>query len=109
MNFISKNAVEISPEVLTNSWLYASLDMPGKKRGNRECKPYERLESSPANPFLLFGELRDRCATHAIVYVSAFFLAPLAEEPRGLAEEGRVGPTEVVGLCRTMAEGTVCI
>jgi hypothetical protein len=31
MNFISKNAVEISPEVLINSWLYASLDMPGKK------------------------------------------------------------------------------
>lgn len=46
MNFILKNAVEISPEVLTNSWLYASLDMPGKKRGNRECKPYERLESA---------------------------------------------------------------
>lgn len=59
--------------------------------------------------FLLFGEFRDPCATHAIVYVSAFFLAPPAEEPRGLAEEGRVGPTEVVGLCRTTAEGTVRI
>jgi hypothetical protein len=67
------------------------------------------VEISPANPFLLFGELRDWHATHAIVCVSAFFLAPPAEEPRELAEEGRVGPTEVMELCRTTAEGKVCI
>jgi hypothetical protein len=31
MNFISKNAVEISPEVLTNSWLSVPLDIPNER------------------------------------------------------------------------------
>ena len=74
------------------------------------------LVASPADgdiarktPFFTVWELGDQRAAHAIVCVSSFFSALLAEEPRGLAGEGKVGPTEVVEPCRTTAEGKVGI
>ena len=67
-----------------------------------------QLKMLPQPPSLFIDwEFGGRRAAHAIVSVPAFFSAPLAEEPQELAGEGKVGPTEVVGLCQTTAEGTV--